>query len=211
MEKKYKYLGYILLVLIPLTFAGFFKTYIGQFPNFEEKIDSFIHLHALIATIWILLIIVQPILILKRQNPVHRKIGRLSYIVFPFLILSFIPQMIKIITSGNIRYLFFSLADSILLIAFYSLAIYNRKSISKHMRYMILAAIVLLGPTVGRIGNILLDWSELGSQNFLYGIIYLILISLIIYDKSNNKNYKPYLVGLVCYVFHQAAFHIVFL
>jgi len=211
MEKKYKYLGYILLVLIPLTFAGFFKTYIGQFPNFEEKIDSFIHLHAFIATIWILLIIVQPVLILKRKNTVHRKIGRLSYIVFPFLILSFIPQMIKIINSGNIKYLFFSLADSILLIAFYSLAIYNRKSISKHMRYMILAAIVLLGPTVGRIGNILLEWSELVSQNFLYGIIYLILISLIIYDKSNNKNYKPYLVGLVCYVFHQAAFHIVFL
>jgi hypothetical protein len=211
MEKKYKYLGYILLLLIPLTFAGFFKTYIGQFPNFEETIDTFIHLHAVIATIWILTIIIQPLLILNKKNSIHRKLGRISYIVFPLLILSFIPQMMKIIISGNIKYLFFSVADTVLLIAFYSSAIYFRKSVPKHMRYMILAALVFLGPTIGRIGNILLGLSPLVSQNILYGVIYILLVSLIFYDKSNKKNYSPYLIGLSCYAVHQVIFHIVFL
>jgi hypothetical protein len=105
MEKKYNNLGYILLLLIPLTFAGVSRTYIGQFPNFDEKIDTFIHLHAFVATIWILMLIAQPFLILKRKNSIHRAIGKLSYFLFPLLILSFIPQMIKIIHYGNIQYL----------------------------------------------------------------------------------------------------------
>ena len=88
MGKTYKYLGYFLLLLIPLTFAGFYKTYIGQFPDFEEKIDSFIHFHALIASLWILILIIQPFLILNKKYAAHRTIGKLSYILFPLLILS---------------------------------------------------------------------------------------------------------------------------
>ena len=103
MEKNYKYLGYFLLILIPLTFAGFYKTYIGQFPNFEEKIDSFIHFHAIIASLWILLLIIQPLLILNKKYKVHRTIGKFSFILFPLLILSFIPQMIKIMVLPGIE------------------------------------------------------------------------------------------------------------
>ena len=211
MEKKYKYLGYFLLILIPLTFAGFFKTYIGQFPNFEEKIDTFIHLHAFIASVWILMLIVQPLLIINKKYPLHRTIGKLSYILFPLLILSFIPQLIKIISSEDINFLFFPLSDSILLIVFYSLAIYNRKTVSKHMRYMIATAIVFLGPTVGRIGGILLEWPVLLSQSVLYGVIYLILISLIFYDRANKRNYNPYLFAFSCYVIHQVVFYLIFI
>lgn len=36
MEKKYKNLGYFMLLLIPLTIAGFYKTYIGQYPDFNN-------------------------------------------------------------------------------------------------------------------------------------------------------------------------------
>ena len=54
MEKAYRNLGYILLLLIPLTFLGFHKTYFVQFPNFEENITTFIHLRAFIASIMII-------------------------------------------------------------------------------------------------------------------------------------------------------------
>ena len=90
MEKKYKYLGYILLLLIPLTFAGFYKTYIGQFPNFDDNIDSLVHFHAFIASIWIVMLIAQPLLVLNKKLKAHRTIGKISYLVFPLLILSFI-------------------------------------------------------------------------------------------------------------------------
>lgn len=209
MEKAYKYLGYFLLLLIPLTFFGFYKTYFVQFPNFEENINIFIHLHAFIASIWILLLIVQPLLIINRKNQLHRKIGKLSYFVFPILILSFVPQMIRIINSDVPQFLFFPLADSILLVLFYSLAMYNRRNTSKHMRYIIGAATVFLGPTIGRIGPKLLDWSEDMTQNVQYGIIYLILIGLIFYDIRNRKNYQPYILILTVWVIHQITFNLI--
>lgn len=209
MEKAYKYLGYFLLLLIPLTFFGFYKTYFVQFPNFEENINIFIHLHAFIASIWILLLIVQPLLIINRKNQLHRKIGKLSYFVFPILILSFVPQMIRIINSDVPQFLFFPLADSILLVLFYSLAMYNRRNTSKHMRYIIGTATVFLGPTIGRIGPKLLDWSEGMTQNVQYGIIYLILIGLIFYDIRNRKNYQPYILILTVWVIHQITFNLI--
>ena len=168
-------------------------------------------MHAFIASIWILMLIIQPLLILKKKYSLHRTIGKLSFIVFPLLILSFIPQIIRIFNSGNINNLFFPLADGLLLIIFYSLAIYNRRATPKHMRYMIATSIVFLGPTVGRIGPILLGWSELFTQNIQYGIIYSILITLLFYDKLNGNKYKPYLTAISFFMLHQIVYHLVFL
>jgi len=210
MEKAYKNLGYFFLLLIPFTFLGFYKTYFNQFANFKENITTYIHLHAIIATIWILMLIVQPILIKNRKNKLHKKIGKISYIIFPLLILSFIPQMIRIINSDNPNVLFFPLADSILLTLCYSLGIYHRKNVSKHMRYMIGTVIVFLSPTLGRIGPLLLGFSDSVTQNILYGIIYVILIGLIFYDKKNGKKYQPYLLIFTIWIMHQISFNLIF-
>ncbi len=210
MEKSYKYLGYFFLLLIPLIFAGFYRSYFEPFPNFDKKIDVFAHIHGALASIWILMLMVQPFLILKKKYSLHRKIGRLSYIIFPLLVLSFIPQIIKVINTEDLAYLFFPVSDGILLIVFYSLAIYNRKNTPMHMRYMIVTAVIFLGPTIGRIGPTLLGWTELFTQNVQYAIIYSILLSLVLYDRSNRKKFTPYLVAIVGYVFHQSAYYLVF-
>jgi hypothetical protein len=211
MDKSYRYLGYFFLLLIPLTIAGFFKTYIVQFPNFKESITSFIHLHAIIASLWIGILIVQPFLIVNKKFALHRKVGKMSYIVFPLLILSFVPQIVRTANSDNPKNLFFSLADSTLLILFYSLAVYYKKISSKHMRYMIATTLVFLGPTVGRIGPVLLGWSELFTQNIQYLIVYLILAALLFYDRVNGKKYQPYVIVICFFIIHQIGYHIVFL
>jgi FtsH-binding integral membrane protein len=210
MEKGYKNLGFILILLIPLTFLGFLKTYFIQIPTFEENITPYIHIHAVIASVWILILIAQPLLIRNRKNKFHKKIGKISYVLFPLLILSFIPQMIRIINSDNPNILFFPLADSLSLTLFYSLAIYHRKNVSKHMRYMIGTALVFLGPTIGRIGPRILGLSENVTQNSQYGLIYLILIGLIIFDRKHQKNYQPYLIILSIWIIHQITFNLIF-
>ncbi len=210
MDKSYRFLGYFLLLLIPLIFAGFYKSYFEPFPNFNENINAFTHLHAFIAFVWVLLLIVQPFLIFNKKIAIHRKVGKLSYFIFPLLILSFIPQIIKIVRTEDIANLFFPLADGTLLIVFYSLAIYNRKTSSKHMRYMIALALVLLGPTVGRIGPGLLGWTDFFTQNVQYGIIYSILISLIFYDIKNKRNFRPYLIAIPGFILHQLVYYWVF-
>ena len=211
MDRTYKYLGYFLLLLIPLTFAGFYKTYFEPFPNFGKNIDGYIHIHAVIASLWIAILIVQPFLIVNKKIALHRRVGKLSYVVFPLLIISFIPRIIKTINSGDIQFLFFPLADGFLLVTFYVLAIYYKKKTAKHMRYMIAAALVLMGPTFGRIGPNLLGWSELTTQNVEYGIIYSVLCSLILYDLKNKRKFQPYLIAIVGFVIHQLVYYWVFL
>lgn len=211
MDKTYRYTGYFLLLLIPLIFAGFYKSYFQPFPNFGPNINVLVHLHAFIASVWVLMLIVQPFLIFNKKLALHRKVGKLSYIVFPLLIISFIPQIIKIVRSENIANLFFPLGDGALLIAFYSLAIYYRKQRNKHMQYMIASALVLLGPTVGRIGPNLLGWTELSTQNVEYGIIYSILISLVLYDVRNKRKFQPYLIAIAGFIIHQVVYHFIFL
>ena len=210
MDRTYKYLGYFLLLLIPLIFAGFYKTYFQPFPNFTKNIDAYLHIHAFIAALWVAILIVQPFLIVNKKVAWHRRVGKLSYVVFPLLILSFIPRIIKMYNAGDLQFLFFPLADGALLILFYTLAIYYSKKVAKHMRYMIASALVLLGPTVGRIGPNLFGWSELLTQNVQYGIIYSILISLILYDIKNKRKFQPYLVAIAGFIIHQIVYHIVF-
>jgi len=210
MEKKYRYLGYVLLLLFPLIFAGFYQTYFKNFPV-ADKITYFEHLHALIAIMWVLLLVVQPILIRHKNYSLHRKLGRFSYFVFSLLILSFVPQVVKVVKTEPLENLFFPLADSCLLLAFYLLAIYYKRNIAKHMRYMIAGALVLLGPTVGRIGPILFGWSGLLTQNIQYGIIYSILVGLLIYDEKKLRNNRPYIFAAVLFMLHQLVFYFMFL
>ncbi len=211
MDKTYKHLGYFFLLLIPLIFAGFYHSYFKPFPNFGNKFDVYLHLHSIIATLWVAILIVQPFLILYKKVSLHRSVGKLSYIIFPLLILSFFPRIMKIYNAGDFQFLFFPLADGILLMLFYGLAIYNKRKTGKHMRYMIASALVLLGPTFGRIGPHLFGWSEILTQNIQYLIIDTILISLVLYDRKNHRQYQPYLVAIALFIVHQIIYHLVFL
>ena len=211
MEKSYRYLGYFFLLLIPLIFVGFYKTYIVQFPSFEKVKHTFIHIHAAIAVVWVTLIIVQPFLVVNKKMAWHRKLGKLSYFIFPLLMLSFIPSIVNNLNSDTPKYAFFAIGDGSLLILFYCMAIKYRKKSSLHMRYMIAAAMVLLGPTVGRILPNIFGFSDLATQNIQFAIIQSILIALIIFDIRNKKKYSPYLIAIVCWCVHQSIFYYLFL
>ncbi len=211
MEKSYRNLRYFFLLLIPLIFVGFYNTYIVQFPLFEKVKHNFIHVHAGIATIWVSLIITQPFLIVKKKLAWHRKLGKLSYIAFPLLMLSFIPSVINNLNSDTPKYAFFAIGDGSLLILFYSLAIFYRKRSSIHMRYMIAAAMVLLGPTVGRILPNVFGFSEVTSQNIQFTLIQSILVSLVLFDIKKKKKYQPYLIAIAGWCVHQLVFYYLFL
>jgi len=210
LKRTYRYQGYVLILLIPMAFLAFYKTYFVQFPNFKENITTYTHLHAVIATMWILILILQPVLIAKGQRKIHKVIGKITYILFPVLILSFIPLIINMYHSDHQKKTFLPLSDSIMLTLFYLLAIYNKKDVAKHMRFMIGITLVFLGPIIGRIGLQILELSPIVTQNMFYGIIYLILIGLIFYDKKFNGNYKPYILFLGIWITHQVVFNIIF-
>lgn len=211
MEKSYKHLGYFLLLMTPLIFLAFYKPYISKIPDFEANYDKLIHVHAFFASVWVLMLIVQPFLIINKKMAWHRLLGKASYVIFPLLILSFAPGIIKIIQAGEYKYIFFPLADCIVLIILYSLAIYNKKIPAKHMRFMISSSLTLLGPTIGRIFPIWFGMGEVGTQTIQYLITFGILFSLVLYDRKNKRNYKPYLIAACLFSIHATIFYLLFL
>ena len=218
MEKAYKNTGYFMLLLIALVVLGFYKTYFSHFRDFSEsttalshsRVTIFHHLHIAFAALWILLLIIQPLLIRYEKFKIHKMIGKISYFIFPLLILSFIPLILRILQADYPILSYLPIAGGTLLILFYSLAVYNRKNTPRHMRYMIGTAIVLLGPTFGRIGTIIIGLQPNVTQNTQYGIIYLILVGLIFLDRKHDKNFTPYILISIGWIIHQIGYNILF-
>lgn len=205
MEKEYKNIGFIFLLFIPLTFLGFYKTYFVLSPEFAGTVDSYTHIHAFVASIWITLLITQPLLIRFKNFKLHRFFGKISYFVFFALILSFIPQMIK--EYGKNLFPLNASFDIALLILFYALAIKYKNNVAIHMRYMIAIALIFIGPTLGRIIFFLLELENLGSLHIPYLIVIGILLGLIFWDKKNDRKYKPYLVALMSFTIYLIALY----
>lgn len=205
MEKEYKNIGYVFLLFIPLTFLGFYKTYFVLSTEFKGTVDIYTHLHAFFASIWIVLLIAQPLLIRYKNYKLHRFLGKISYFIFIGLILSFIPQMIK--EYGKNLIPLNAGFDILLLLLFYILAIKHKKNIAVHMRYMIAIALIFIGPTLGRIIFILLELENLGALHIPYLMVNGVLLSLIYFDKKNNRNYKPYVVALIAFIVYLLALY----
>ncbi|WP_411031915.1 hypothetical protein [Spongiimicrobium sp. 3-5] len=206
MEKQYRNLGFIFLLFIPLTFFGFYKTYFVLAPEFEGTVDIYTHVHAFTASLWITLLIVQPLLIRYKNFKLHRIFGKVSYVVFSALILSFLPQMVKQYSSGSFP--INASLDVILLILFYVLAMRNKKNVTIHMRYMIAIALIFVGPTLGRIIYLTLDSVYLRFLELPYLLVNALLIGLIFWDKAAKRNYKPYLVALGCFMIYLAILYL---
>lgn len=209
MVKNSKIIGIIFLLIIPITFMGFYLPYFSQFPSFPEINSNFIHIHAIIASLWLGLLIAQPFLIHNKQYQWHRKLGRASYLLFPILILSFLPLMHINYVRGDFANLLFPIMDMILLNIFYISAIYNKKIIAVHMRYMIAIPMVFLSPTLGRIIDYYVTSSNPLSGNILYGGICLLLMGLILWDKRHKRKFQPYVVALTGFIVYLISYNII--
>jgi uncharacterized membrane protein len=205
MEKEYRNIGYLFLLFIPLTFLGFYKTYFVLSPEFTGTVDIYTHIHALVASIWVTILIIQPLLIRYKNFRLHRFLGKISYFIFFALVLSFIPQMIK--EYGKGLFPLNATFDIVLLMLFYILAIKNKKDVAIHMRYMIAIALIFIGPTLGRIIYFLLELESLASLHIPYLSVIGILFGLIIWDNKNNRKYKPYVVALISFIIYLTALY----
>src|SRR5687768_1291794 len=88
MQKTYNIyhnLGYWFLLLILLVAAGFYTSY---FTIFLEPKEIIVHAHFFLMSLWIILLIVQPFLIKYKKLYYHRKLGKISYFLFPFVAFS---------------------------------------------------------------------------------------------------------------------------
>lgn len=159
MEKKTNILLYFFIFVALVTFVGFFNTYLKFFPNFD-KFPFVIHFHFLAFTIWLLMLIVQPLLIKKKKTNLHRKIGRLSYFIAPVLLITIIilfyhevKREIQLPNNNAPLIAFIGLIDIATFSSFYVIAMVKRKNIRWHIAFLIATTLVVLNPGLSRLLN----------------------------------------------------------
>src|ERR1700710_2306030 len=205
METGYKNVSLLFVVILGIVVLGFFKTYFGLFPSFNN-VTLIQHIHGLLFTLWFVLLFIQPLLIRYGKYRAHRIIGRFTYVLVPCIIISihFIAREAYLngvaahksredLLAGTYfqTYQIFDFA------VLYLLAIINKHRTPYHMRYMIATSLAIVGAGLRRALEHVLGLG--GGDAVLYGFLVpdLILVGLIVYDKIKGQNSRAYIIALI--------------
>jgi len=204
-ETGYKNVSWLFVVIFGIVVLGFFKTYFGLFPSFNN-VTAIQHIHGLLFTTWFVLLFIQPLLIRYGKYKAHRIIGRFTYVLVPCIIISihFIareaylnavaahkPQADILAGTYFQTYQIFDFA------VLYLLAIINKHRTPYHMRYMIATSLAIVGAGMRRVlGHV---FGMGGDASVLYGFLIpdLVLIGLIVYDWVKGNNSRAYIIAFI--------------
>ncbi len=201
MEKTYRYLPYFFTAFMVLVIYCFYQSYFGHFPHFQNVISPIgnvpltitgvTHFHATMVVLWLLMLIVQPMLIIKKKLEWHRLLGKASYLVVALMVIS----MLLIVNQEqsrekNLPVFAANLFDMPVFMVFYGLAIYFRKKPAYHARFMVMSILPFINPALAR-ANIAGVPVQLG-----------LWVLLFVFEFFTRKTYKPYLIGFGYYVFN---------
>ena len=145
MERAYRNLGYVLIVLLPIFVAGFWIPYFSEIPQFDQSITAAVHIHAVLLFTFLLLLIVQPLAIRYNAFSMHRILGKLANILIPFALVFSVAMLWKEyhehLTSGATAHFarnaeFLSAVQLLLFGTLYgaSIASIRRRDVATHMR-----------------------------------------------------------------------------
>ncbi len=190
--------SYLFFCLIPVfAVIGFWPTY---FAGAIRPISVLDHAHGLAMFGWCAMLITQALLIRNGARSTHRAVGKISYLLVPFIILSTLALANERINQRGLNMeghyiLMLQITMLSQFVIFYALAIKNRKRPDVHARYMICTALPMLDPIFARvlIFNFLTPETLPLSQYFTYALTDLILVALVFMDWRSSKRKDVFL------------------
>ena len=157
MKPKINYSAYLLFFIgiYIIVNLGFYKSYFSHIKEYS----AIVHLHGVVMAGWFIYTIIQTTLMLKGNSKWHKLIGWSSVLLAILIVISIVgitkmgynrdlnsgvasEKLNGKLLSSYMDILFFSL--------FYIMAIYNRKNLNRHFKYIIAATLILFGPGIGR-------------------------------------------------------------
>lgn len=221
-------IGIVLLLL--LVHIGFYKTYIRHFPNFKDYITpagrqfhfSWVkHFHGMMMMGWTLMLLLQPILILRGKIEWHHRVGAVSYVLAPLVVLSlwlitherFYGILEQQGYAAAIAHLALNFPNIVFFALLYSLAIYYRKRSALHIPFMCGTAILLIGPALARMLITDFGYTFNNSVNTSKLVMLAIPAVIAVVDSVRKKRISPFtlvaavmLVNAVLWFFRNTAF-----
>lgn len=189
LSKNLGRIGSFSFLLIILAAIGFWPSYLSQLGVTQKTISFYFHFHALVVSAWILLLILQPILIINGNNRLHRILGKLSYGVFPLMILSIVWVAHLSFTSSthpSSIQLFIPFKDVLLLSTLFGMGIYYKRKPIVHAKAMIATGIICIEPALIRTVIFIIGPTSLAYPITII-IIYSIILGFIVYERNHSS------------------------
>jgi hypothetical protein len=210
MERAYRNLSYLLLVLLPIFVAGFWIPYLSEIPAFDPSITPPVHIHALLLFAWIGLLVIQPLAIRHKAYSAHRLLGRASYVlmalIVPFTLAMIWKEYHEKLSEGKsismaLQAEFVSAAQLLVTVIMYVLAIVRiqKHDVPAHMRYMICIALFLLPAGLARTLGYWFNFRQVTAQTISLAVIEACLAALIVFDIRRRFNARPYVAAFLAY------------
>jgi uncharacterized membrane protein len=201
----YRTAVYYFAGLFLLAIAAFWPTYFFP-PKYET--DWHIHFHGVVMFGWVELLIAQAWLIRAKRNPIHRQLGKVSFVLAPVIVASTLLlagyRLRESVTVDKLYFLYVQLSLIAVFGLSYGLAIANRRQSPLHMRYMVCTSLTLVDPIVARLlyFNLGIDFPQV--QMFTYGLIDAILVALAWHDRKHHPGLRVFPAMLAVFVVSQA-------
>jgi len=197
-----------MVLMFVIVHVGFHATYIKYFPVFKDA-TWLHHIHGALMGAWVLLLLLQPILIHKKNYAAHRFIGKSTYVIAPIMIVSmlfvarynYLTGIIENTPVEVFAWQSITWMQIFMFILFYSLAIIYRKDTPSHMRFIIATAIIMIGPAMGRI--IFTYFDTLPATYDAVIPLYVktgVAAAFLLSDIIKKKNWMPYFMVLLAFL-----------
>ena len=142
------------LALLALAPLAFWPAYLSKL----SAADGYTHAHAALGTLWLLLLLVQPLLVRASRRSQHRMLGRAGVMVGAAFVVSgvliahrSVARMTVEQFSQEGRFVYLPLAMAAIFAAALSMAVQWRHAAPVHGRFMAATALALLDPLFARL------------------------------------------------------------
>jgi hypothetical protein len=190
----------IVTVLIAVICAGFLPSYVARLEG-REPIPGFVHAHAAVYALWLLVMLAQTLLIGSRRVDWHRRVGlAAAVLVVPMLALGYQTAIFGARRgppfADSLAFLIVPLGDLVLFASFVGAALLLRHRPEAHKRLMMFAAIGgFAWPAITRIPAIA------GQPLPMFGVLALLVLALPIHDLVTRRRvHVASAVGVVAIV-----------
>jgi hypothetical protein len=187
---RFVFITFFGLALV-LGFAGFAPTYFLKYWFAAPPLTLTVHLHALLFTSWLVLLVAQSLLIRNRRYLTHARLGKAALVlavlmvIFGFIVVLQKPRP----TEAARAFIFTPLLSLVLFPLFVTAAIRLRRDPATHKRLMWLATLLFMGAPLTRL-MVMVGIELLPYLNHL--VMYLLLLlPLIVYDLWRFRRLHP--------------------
>ena len=169
--------------------AGFAPTYYLKTFYGTPELSWLFHVHGLLFTAWMLLLIVQPALVASRRTDIHRRIGLAGGALVPLMAVAALLVSIDLGRRGAappgvppLTFLVVPFATVIVFPALIGAALYWRRAPEAHKRLMLIGTLELVPAGFGR-WAVLAPFGPLGY----FGAADLLLVVIVAFDVITRR------------------------